>query len=405
MTKRLFVVLVAIVAIAVSVAPATPAEAISSSETRRLQQLLIEKGFLRGNADGIYGSRTSQAVMAFRKEIGVSRSFSWSSYLWDELEAYKEPFTKYSEPDRFEVNLTRQVAYLYRGGELRGVFPIASGNGETYLNSYGNPVRAYTPTGNYSFYLHRNPPGGWHESYLGFLYKPWYFSGGYAIHGSNSVPAYPASHGCVRLTTWDADWLQSRLFVGMPVHIWYEPKGVGPIFEGDGPFYDVDADDKFVEAITWMVDKGVTEGCRLGYFCPDETVSRAQLASFLARAMVLAPVDTGPFRDIGGSVHEGNINALAAIGATNGCTEDGFCPNNLVTREQAASIVARALGLEPIDDGHFIDLRGSVHTGNINALYQADVTNGCGPEHFCPRVPMTRGEVAAFLYRAFGPSS
>jgi lipoprotein-anchoring transpeptidase ErfK/SrfK len=52
------------------------------------------------------------------------------------------------------------------------------------------------------------------------MYSPWYFYGGYAIHGSSSVPPYPASHGCVRVTTWDADFLSHHLEIGIPVHVW-----------------------------------------------------------------------------------------------------------------------------------------------------------------------------------------
>jgi lipoprotein-anchoring transpeptidase ErfK/SrfK len=400
---RRALVLVLVLSSFVAVVPPEPAEALTSSQTGELQRWLTAKGFFRGKVDGVYGQQTSQAVMAFRKEIGVTRSFSWSDSLWPKLKTYERPYTKFSGTDRVEVNLTRQVAYVFRGGRLQAILPISSGNGEPYVNAAGTTAYATTPTGSYQLY--RNYTNGWYYSYLGGLYNPWFFVGGYALHGSTSVPAEPASHGCVRLTLWDSDWINSKLYLGMPVHVWYEPRGVGPVFEGDGPFYDVSSGHRFVDAITWMVDSGVTEGCRSGFFCPDVAVTRAQLASFLARSMGLAPVEGGPFRDIRGSVHEGSINALAAIGATRGCTDTEFCPNNVITREQAAAIVARALGLEPVEEGHFVDLRGSVHTGEINAVYQAGISKGCGPEHFCPRQPMTRAEVAAFLHRAFGPAS
>jgi hypothetical protein len=54
---------------------------------------------------------------------------------------------------------------------------------------------------------------------LGVLYRPWYFTGGYAVHGSSDVPAHPASHGCVRVTNWDADWLATQLELGMVVRL------------------------------------------------------------------------------------------------------------------------------------------------------------------------------------------
>ena len=73
------------------------------------------------------------------------------------------------------------------------------------------------PRGDFSLYKHYD---GWRISYLGGLYRPWYFSGGYAIHGSASVPPVPASHGCVRIPIWEADHLAGVLSIGLPVHVW-----------------------------------------------------------------------------------------------------------------------------------------------------------------------------------------
>jgi lipoprotein-anchoring transpeptidase ErfK/SrfK len=55
---------------------------------------------------------------------------------------------------------------------------------------------------------------------LGFLYSPFYFYGGYALHGSNSVPAFPASHGCVRVEIEDMDFLKTRIQLGMPIYLY-----------------------------------------------------------------------------------------------------------------------------------------------------------------------------------------
>ncbi|MCO6502876.1 MAG: murein L,D-transpeptidase [Acidimicrobiales bacterium] len=206
-----------------------PPEADASTTVANLQTRLKAKGFYRGAIDGIAGAQTQQAIMAFRKEVGVTRSFSWSSSLDGLLRDYVRPWLPYrhDEPDRVEVNLSRQVMYLIRGNKVQQVFPISSGNGQPYTNSFGKFTNARTPTGDFKIQRHVR---GERISYLGFLWNPWYFTGGYALHGSSSVPAYPASHGCVRLTMWDSDWLESQLWVGMPVHVWYEPAGVGPTF-------------------------------------------------------------------------------------------------------------------------------------------------------------------------------
>lgn len=210
-----------------------PPHAEASASVANLQSRLKEKGFYRGTVDGVIGSQTQQAIMAFRKEVGATRVFTWSSSLDGLLRDYARPWLPFrlNEPDRVEVNLTRQVMYLVVGNKVQQVFPISSGNGQPYTNSFGSYNSGNTPVGDFTIQRHVK---GERVSYLGFLWNPWYFHGGYALHGSTSVPAMPASHGCVRLTMWDSDWLETRLRIGMPVHIWREPAGVGPTFAPGG---------------------------------------------------------------------------------------------------------------------------------------------------------------------------
>ena len=98
---------------------------------------------------------------------------------------------------------------------------LSTGNGEQYWSKNGGPsggyVRATTPRGDYTLFRH---VPGWRTNYLGSLFKPWYFTPYYAIHGSRSVPSYPASHGCVRVPTWESNHLDAFLEIGLPVHIW-----------------------------------------------------------------------------------------------------------------------------------------------------------------------------------------
>ena len=271
-------------AVAEEEVPFTPQGELAtySSSVARLQQALKDKKFYRGSIDGIYGAQTQQAVMAFRKEIGASRSFSWSDSHWDELEIYQAPYTRFDEPDRVEVNLSKQTAHLYRGGNLVATFPISSGNGELYHDNAGNLKRAVTPTGDFEVYRHVS---GWYESTLGLglMLSPWFFNGGIALHGSLSVPSGPASHGCIRLTTWDSGYLDRYTFRGMPVHVYYADES--PVYGSDGPFADVPAGHTFVAGIQWMVDTGITEGCRPYFFCPDAPASRGQIAAFMRRAL------------------------------------------------------------------------------------------------------------------------
>jgi lipoprotein-anchoring transpeptidase ErfK/SrfK len=61
---------------------------------------------------------------------------------------------------------------------------------------------------------------GFDSSPLGTLYRPMYFTGGYAVHGNPSVPAYPASHGCVRVPMWITDWLYDTNDYGETVYVY-----------------------------------------------------------------------------------------------------------------------------------------------------------------------------------------
>ncbi len=192
----------------------------SGPRVAQLQSALAAKGFYRSAVDGRYGSATAQAVMAFHKVNRLSRQWDWNASDWDRLAAYTGPDNlprRSGEPNRFEVDISRQVAHLIENNRLVATFPIASGNGELFRGSTGSLVRADTPRGNYRF---QRSIDGMRISYLGQLWRPWYFVGGYAIHGSPSVPAWPASHGCVRLTMWDANWVFGRINVGLPIHVW-----------------------------------------------------------------------------------------------------------------------------------------------------------------------------------------
>ena len=87
-------------------------------------------------------------------------------------------------------------------------------------------------------------------------------------------------------------------------------------------------------------------------YCPDRTVTRGQMAAFLVRALTLVESDPDiDFIDDDGSVFENDIEKLATAGITKGCNppdNDRFCPDGTVTRDQMASFLARALGLTPI---------------------------------------------------------
>lgn len=169
----------------------------------------------------------------------------------------------------------------------------------------------------------------------------------------------------------------------------------------DGRFDDDDGS-IFEEAIETLAAAGITSGCAPDRFCPDDHVTRGQMAAFLVRALDLDAATGDHFDDDDGSTFEPAIEALAAAGITSGCAEGRFCPEQPVTRGAMASFLGRALDLDPSDADEFADDDGSVHEGAIQALAAAGITRGCAEGRFCPNEPVTRGQMAQFLVRALG---
>ena len=168
-------------------------------------------------------------------------------------------------------------------------------------------------------------------------------------------------------------------------------------------FSDIPTDHQFFREIEYMVWAEITLGCDTDgtLYCPTESVTRAQMGSFLARALELAPIPGDRFDDVSG-VHEANINAIAEAGITLGCDTDGvlYCPDDPITRAQMGSFLARAFGHDPVPGNRFDDVSGT-HTQNINAIAEAGITLGCNPEGtlYCPDEQVTRAQMAAFIFR------
>lgn len=122
---------------------------------------------------------------------------------------------KATGPVRIEVDISAQRLLLYRGRTLARSLHVSTGSGRRYCVA-GDCAVAHTPRGRFHVYTR---VAGWRTSRLGQLYNPLYFNGGYAIHGAGSVPAYPASHGCVRISMANARWLPSAVPDGTPVWV------------------------------------------------------------------------------------------------------------------------------------------------------------------------------------------
>jgi regulation of enolase protein 1 (concanavalin A-like superfamily) len=166
-------------------------------------------------------------------------------------------------------------------------------------------------------------------------------------------------------------------------------------------FVDVAPGSSHARAIDEMARSGVTQGCAPRRFCPDEKLTRAQMASLMARMLRVAQTDAVPFTDVGRtSPHAGNVAALASLDILRGCDTKRFCPARSVSRAQMASVIARAFGLTA-NGSHpgFSDLTGGVHEPAVRALAEAGITLGCGGGRFCGDQPVSRAQFASLLYR------
>lgn len=146
-------------------------------------------------------------------------------------------------------------------------------------------------------------------------------------------------------------------------------------------------------------------------FCVGDPATRGQVAAFLGRAFDLSAEDgSDRFNDDDGSVFEREIEALAAHGITMGCNppaNDMFCPDRWTTRGEIAAFFSRALAIQPSGTDWFLDDETSIFERNINAIADVGITRGCTPagDRFCPTSVVRRGQIAAFLHRsaALGP--
>lgn len=185
------------------------------------------------------------------------------------------------------------------------------------------------------------------------------------------------------------------------------PERVGCGAASDG-FVDTQAS-VHADSIDRLAAAGITAGCNPptnNQFCPDDPVTRGQMAAFLTRGLELEPAATDFFNDDDGISFEADINKLAAAGITGGCnppTRDNYCPWNTVTRGQMAAFLARALDLPETDTDFFNDDDGIVFERDINRMAAAGITSGCNPptkDHYCAGENVTRAQMATFLTRA-----
>jgi hypothetical protein len=148
---------------------------------------------------------------------------------------------------------------------------------------------------------------------------------------------------------------------------------------------------------------GYLFGCNYRKACPHEQLTRGEAAAFLSRTLRLPIASKDYFNDDSGSTFEGVINRLAEAGITKGCNPPVntlYCPDRTMTRAEFASMMVRALKLGGFAADAFGDDSGHSAETDINVFAAAGLTRGCGSDRFCPDDPLPRDESATFFYRS-----
>ncbi|MEQ1874207.1 MAG: L,D-transpeptidase family protein [Ilumatobacteraceae bacterium] len=189
--------------------------ATSGPSTAAAQTRLTELGFWTGPANGEYGFTTAQAVMAFQKYVSLPISGRLDQATTDQLNGLTERARGTKDTGSWvEVDKARQLVFIVVKGETLWTFNTSTGS-RVANSEFGDAV---TPDGLWT--VKRERPMGWWRGELGELYRPKYFSGAVAVHGSNSVPKRAASHGCVRVSVEAMDFIWEHDLISIGTKIW-----------------------------------------------------------------------------------------------------------------------------------------------------------------------------------------
>lgn len=181
-----------------------------------LQQRLTELGYWIDKADGRFGGTTQQAVYALQKAAGIGRDGTVGPATWKALDQGVRPEPRSRAGDLVEIDLKRQLLLLVEDGRVAQIFNTSTGSNE-YYEQEGETFLADTPRGRFTV---SRQIDGWRDAPLGLLWRPKYFNGGIAVHGAPSVPPYPASHGCARVSVAAMNWLWSHDAIPLKSRVW-----------------------------------------------------------------------------------------------------------------------------------------------------------------------------------------
>lgn len=181
------------------------------------QQRLADLGYWIEGTDGKWNAASRHGLIAFQKVEGRPRTGKLTVAELQALNAASRPIPRETGFAHIEVDLKRQVLFMVdAGGTVSKILPVSTGNGKMF-EIEGDTLPAVTPPGRFRIY---NKLPGMRRSPLGLLYYPNYILGGIAIHGNGSVPATPASHGCIRIPMFAAEEFSEITPLGLQVIVY-----------------------------------------------------------------------------------------------------------------------------------------------------------------------------------------
>jgi hypothetical protein len=192
--------------------------ALSKTEIRQAEQRLADLGFWTGPIDGVWDGASRHALIAFQKVQRAKATGQLTRAEYNALSMAAPPRPRQATGPHVEVDIARQVLFLVDAdGKVGNILPISSGSGKRFHENGYPETHAITPCGHLEVFSRAS---GWKTSPLGQMHNPLYIVGGIAIHGSEDVPAYPASHGCIRIPMFASARLPYMVPKGTPVWVY-----------------------------------------------------------------------------------------------------------------------------------------------------------------------------------------
>jgi lipoprotein-anchoring transpeptidase ErfK/SrfK len=182
-----------------------------------LQTRLASLGYWVGTTDGVFGDSTQQAVYALQKAAGIGRDGIVGPVTEAALKKGVVPHPLSAPGYVIEVDLHDDLVMFVNDGKLEYILNTSTGGGYSYNNGSGGIDIADTPTGVFHTY---RAVDGVVTDFLGQLWMPRFFTGGFAIHGDSYVPPEPVSHGCVRVSDEAIEWIWAENLDPIGTTVW-----------------------------------------------------------------------------------------------------------------------------------------------------------------------------------------